>query len=190
MQIGGNLQVDALHLAGQGLESGIELARKHPDIFRVDGFTDVIAAGKLDKLAITLHQRLHQLGVGQFDLGHLPLAAVIQMTQDIVAPAPLPDQTGDHIPPPLTMAGLAIPTQIVTHLEIETAARQIQTLAIANLLQIARHLIQHQVVGVEPQAVLLMLLEPLPTLDREQVGLRKLGRVSLHQQDLEHRLVG
>ncbi len=102
-QIRCNLQVDALHLARQRFKRGIEFTRQNADIFRVDGFTDVIASCKLDQLAVALHQRTQQLLVGNLDLFDLPLIMVIEMLQGGPIPAPVPHQFYQQITPPAAM---------------------------------------------------------------------------------------
>ena len=190
VQIGGDLQIDALHLTGQRLEGGVELARQDADIFRVDRLADVIAAGKLDQLAVALHQGIEQLTIGLFDLSHLPVVAIIQMVQPLPIPTPLRHQPRNQLASAAAMGRIALRPEIVTHLQIETASGQIQPFEITNAAQVVRHLVEHQVIGIQLQAVIIVLLEPVARLIGEQPGLRKLGGVGLHQQDLQHRLVG
>lgn len=78
-------------------------------------------AGRLDKLAVTLHQRLNEIRCSRLQPQQAALFTVIKMTQDIVAPAPLPDQTSDH---PDAMAWLGSSGSDRLHNGIETAARR------------------------------------------------------------------
>ena len=80
-------------------------------------------------------------------------------------PTPLIDQRSDHITTPLAVRRFAIAAQIITHLEIETATRQIQPLVVTDAAQIVGHLVEHQVIGIQPQAVVVMMLEPVSGLD-------------------------
>ncbi len=184
------LEVDALHLARQALERGIELARQYADVFRVDGLADVVAPGELDEVAVALHQGLQQLGVGHLDVLDLPLLAVIQVVQALRAPAPVGDQLGHLLPAPVRGVILLRVAQAVTHLQVEAAAHQIEALHVADGLEVVGHLVQHQAVVVEAVVHPLVVLEPVAAGHRQQPGVGVLVGVGFHQHRLEHRLVG
>ena len=185
-----NLEVDALHLARQALECGIELARQDADVFRVDGLADVVAPGELDEIAVALHQSLQQLGVGHLDVLDLPLLAVIKVVKALRTPAPVGYQLGHLLPAPVRGVIFLGMAQPVAHLQIEAATHQIEALHVADGLEVVGHLVQHQAVVVEAVVHPLVVLEPVATGHRQQPGVGILVGVGLHQHRLEHRLVG
>ncbi len=187
--VGGDAAVDDLHLARLAFEGGVELAPEGVEIVLVDGRQLGVAAGEIGEELVGVGQLPHQYPALLEHLDDAPAGAVVHHLQVVLVPAPGVGEGAHHVAAPVVLRRRR-PGQLLVGLEIETAPHQLQPLLLLAphqvLLQLA---VEHQV-GVEAVEVDLVVVDRLLEAQAEQVDVRVLAGVDLHQQQLEHRFVG